>query len=131
MMHLTAEKIRKMIEMGHSIGAHTRTHPSVGFSELSDKDFNDEILEPARYLQHLFLQDISTFSYPYGAATDCLTDTQLAERTSDYRLVFTTVPRVNRQFDSPYLLGRYSMSSKDTTDNLPKIFESMITARLT
>ena len=50
-MHLKENQIKEMLEMGHSIGVHTRSHVSVASSNLSVDNFNKEIVYPKKFLE--------------------------------------------------------------------------------
>jgi peptidoglycan/xylan/chitin deacetylase (PgdA/CDA1 family) len=126
MMHLTEDQIKKMLKMGHSIGVHTRSHISVAASQLSPNDFQREIIEPKKFLENTFNMPIQFFSYPYGSKKDCLSTTNLINRTKEYLLAFTVDEIVNTKRVSPYELGRFQPTSRDDADLLNKKLSEMI-----
>jgi len=118
LMHLTEQKIKKMIQMGHSIGVHTHTHISVGPSKLSKSEQYIELLKPKIILEEKFKTPVYSFSYPFGEHVDCLTHDELPEYLKKYKLIFTVDEILNTEHTSPYELGRYQPSSTDTTITL-------------
>ena len=64
-MHVNKKQVKEMIEMGHTIGAHTHTHISVATTSLSKKDFYREIIFPKKYFKSEFNIPINSFSYPF------------------------------------------------------------------
>ena len=128
-MHLTKSQISEMVEMGHSIGVHSRSHISVAATELSDEDFAEEIIEPRRYLEDEFDMPVEAFSYPYGEARDSLPSEALLRRTADYKLAFTVEKVLNTKKSHPLELGRYMPMSTDDSGRLCKIIEMIIAGR--
>lgn len=53
---------------GHEIAVHTLTHPNV--CELSEKDFEHEVLGDRENIQKLFGQNAVGFAYPYGTYSE-------------------------------------------------------------
>ena len=125
-MHLTKEQISEMYEMGHSIGTHTHSHISVAGTKLSRDEFNQEIIEPKRYLEKTFRRKTDFMSYPFGSVDDCLSSKELIMKTNSYKLVFTVNEILNLKSTSPLELGRYMPSSGDTSDVLYKKMNSII-----
>lgn len=124
-MHLTREQIKEILAMGHSVGPHSHTHISVARSELLQEDFEKEIVAPKRYIEDIFDTKVYAFSYPFGWARDCLRGGVVAQ-TKEYKLAFTAIEFINTKETSPYSLGRFISTSKDTApilkEKLSKIF---------
>ena len=118
LIHLNESKIKKMIDMGHTIGTHTHTHISVAASKLNQQDFEKEIIYPKKFLSEKFNIDVFSFSYPFGEKQDCLSSSELLTKTNSYELAFTVNPILNTKKSSPLQIGRYSPSSKDSTEIL-------------
>ena len=76
-IHLTKEKIKKMIKMGHYVGVHTHTHISVAPSKLTKKEFEKEIILPKKILEANFSTSVDSMSYPFGEKQDCLSSSEL------------------------------------------------------
>lgn len=60
--------IQSLINHGHIIGSHTRTHARL--SMLSDEQLHDEIIGSADQLEKLFNINVRHFAYPFGAVGD-------------------------------------------------------------
>ena len=75
-IHLTKEKITKMVEMGHSIGVHTHTHISIAPSKLTKKEFEKEIIFPKKILEKEFSIKVDSLSYPFGEKQDCFSSSE-------------------------------------------------------
>lgn len=125
-MHLTEKQIRNMLDMGHFIGVHSHSHISVAATELPEKDFREEIIEPKRYLERIFRVPINAMSYPFGEKRDCLSSGILTRKTKEYRLAFTIEKIVNTKDTSPLELGRYMLTSTDNEIRLKEILETII-----
>ena len=115
LMHLTENQIKSMISMGHSFGAHTHNHISVGPTKLSDSEKYIEFLKPKEILEDQFNISVDSFSYPFGQINDCLSESYLPSYLKKYKLIFTVNEILNTEKTSAYELGRYQPSSLDTT----------------
>jgi peptidoglycan/xylan/chitin deacetylase (PgdA/CDA1 family) len=125
-MHLVPEKIREMLDMGHSIGTHSHTHISVASSELSDKEFFHEMVEPKHILEDMFGIRVRSFSYPFGRDKDCLHSGDLVSRTREYEIGFTINPHMNTAGTDPFRLGRFMPPADLDEIGLVDILSSMI-----
>ena len=125
-MHLTKEQISEMLEMGHSIGTHTYSHISIGSTSLSDDEFNHEIVEPKNHLDKYFGIQTDFMSYPFGDMRDCLSSKALIMKTNSYKLAFTVEEILNTKSTSPFELGRYMPTSRDTSESLYNKMQNII-----
>ncbi len=125
-MHLTENQIKKMLEMGHYIGGHTHSHISVAATELSSDDFIKEIIHPKNYLEKKFNTKVNSFSYPFGGKNDCLSSSELIKKTNKYNFAFTVEEIVNTKTTSQYELGRYQLTSTDTSLKLNNTIKNML-----
>lgn len=125
-MHLTPGKVEKMIDMGHSIGAHSHSHISIAGSNLSTKDFNIEMIEPKRILEKMFNARVNAFSYPFGGKKDCLVSEKVTAKTYGYKLAFTVEKIINTRKTSPFELGRYQPRGSEDSISLQKKLEAII-----
>ncbi len=125
-MHLTKDQIKKILEMGHSIGTHSHTHVSVGGSRLSNSDFNKEVILPKKILEKTFDTKIIAMSYPFGEEQDCLSTAKLIENTKEIQLAFTIKSVLNTQTISPLELGRYQSTSTDNAEKLKNTLKEII-----
>ncbi len=117
-IHVTPGHIQEMLDMGHSIGSHTHSHPSIASSSLSDEDFKKEVLYPREYLERKFGTRVRAFSYPFGEKQDYSGSDELVHKSGAYELAFTVDRFLNTAFVSRSRLGRYSVYSMDSTEKL-------------
>jgi peptidoglycan/xylan/chitin deacetylase (PgdA/CDA1 family) len=124
-MHLTEKQVEQMLAMGHSIGVHSRTHVSIGASDLSEREFDYEVIEPRSFLEKRFRTPVIALSYPFGETKDCLPFRNLLSQTKAYEMAFTVEEIVNRSRTSPFELGRYMPMSTDTSEKLKTILTAI------
>ena len=122
-MHLTKIQIKKILEMGHSIGTHSHTHISVANSELSKSEVEKELIEPKLILESEFNTNVISMSYPFGESKDCLNAKKLIQKTNSYELAFTIKHKLNTKNTSPLEIGRYMVHSSDNSNKLNKILK--------
>jgi len=121
-MCLTESQVKEMIQMGHTIGIHSRTHPHVVRS-----NFDFEINSPRAFMEEKFKVPVTAFSYPFGHKDrDCLPPALFKEHQDGYKYAFTVEEKVNRAGTDPYDLGRYMPHSTDTPERLKKKLKGII-----
>lgn len=129
-MHLTSSQIREMLDMGHSIGAHSHSHPSVAACDLKADAFQREVIEPKKYLEGQFNVPVVAFAYPFGEERDCFMTEEFVNKFEGYKLTFTVEESLNTRETSPLELGRYMPTSIDSEYRLLKKLESIIAAEM-
>ena len=127
-IHLDENKIRKMIEMGHTIGAHSHSHLSIGATKLNTKEFDKEVNYPKKILEKKFGIDVLSFSYPFGEKQDCLSSSELFRNTNKYKIGFTVEEKINTKDTSPLLLGRHMPTSTENSEKLSLFLNKMFNA---
>jgi len=125
-IHLTKEKIMKMLEMGHSIGVHTHTHISVAPSKLTRKEFEKEIVFPKKILEKEFSITVDSLSYPFGEKQDCFSSSELLKKTNQYKIAFTVETILNTTTKSSFGFGRYQPLSTDSIEDINEILDKMV-----
>ena len=125
-IHLTKSQIHEIVEMGHSIGAHSHTHVSVASADLSDTDFKREIVDPKKYLEKIFGVAVEALSYPFGFSEDCLSSIELIKRTKQYKLAFSIEEKINTISTSPFELGRYLVRGWQNVESLKNALKQII-----
>ena len=125
-IHLTKEKTQKMIEMGHYVGVHTHTHISVAPSTLTSKEFEKELILPKKILEETFSTNVDSLSYPFGEKQDCLSSSELLNKTKLYKIAFTVNTILNTDKTHPLNLGRYQPLSTDNYDQLKQILDKIV-----
>lgn len=127
LIHLSKIQITRILAWGHSLGAHSHTHVSLGASGLSRTQLRTELLSPTEYLEQIFDVRINAIAYPFGETKDCLTTAQLRSHTSAYKLAFSGKPILNTSSTPSLELGRYMVMSTDSTQRLREIVDNIIT----
>lgn len=62
--HLDADQIREFARLGHTVGAHTRTHRDL--TRMSIPRVREEIESSKKALEDLLGEEVRFFSYPFG-----------------------------------------------------------------
>ena len=121
-LHLTKNQIKKIVQMGHSIGTHSHSHISIGRHGINNDYILTELINPKKILEQNFNTEIISMSYPFGEKKDCLTSKYLFEKTKSYKLAFTIENKFNSEESSPLEIGRYMVHS---TDNVEKLYKNL------
>jgi peptidoglycan/xylan/chitin deacetylase (PgdA/CDA1 family) len=101
---MTWEEARRMVEAGHWLGAHTRTHARL--SDCDDAARRDEIAGAVVAIRARFGEEMVPFAFPYGQAEDFgPRDVELL-RELRTPLALTGIPGVNRPPFDPLRLRR-------------------------
>ncbi|MEK7084725.1 MAG: polysaccharide deacetylase family protein [Patescibacteria group bacterium] len=125
-MHLNRGHIKEMLDMGHHIGSHTHSHPSIASAHLSDEDFKREVLYPKEYMESTFGTKVNAFSYPFGEEQDYAGSDELVHKSGAYQLAFTVDRFLNTREVSPSRLGRYAVYSTDSAEKIIQDLRGMI-----
>lgn len=85
---MTWDQIRQLRDMGHTIGAHTHTHPVL--ASLSADEQHGEIAESKRILEAQLGGPVDVFAYPYGKPETTFTvQTQRAVEACGFAAAFS------------------------------------------
>ena len=106
---LSAADAKRSLAAGATVGAHTRTHPSL--PALPDPAVVDEVRGSRSDLEEALGAVVDTFAYPYGELDERSVE---AARESGYRGACTTYPRHARFGDDPLLIPRVEIWGTDT-----------------
>lgn len=117
-LHLQKEGIREIVALGHSIGAHSRTHVSLLKTSNYITKIEQELVNPKHDLEEMFDCDVFSLSYPFGEDRDCLNPDELNRYTNQYSLAFTVNEHWNNHTTNRYQYGRYSVLSDDSVSDL-------------
>lgn len=115
-------QIRTWIAAGHSIGAHSMTHPDL--TRISPVRAREEIVASKKRLEDLFAVSIDHFCYPYGSW-----NRQVAEmvREAGYRTACTTEFGVNTP-DIPHMALR-RITARYRSRSLRSFLRTVVGAR--
>jgi peptidoglycan/xylan/chitin deacetylase (PgdA/CDA1 family) len=109
---MSVSQIKSLMSRGHTIGAHTHTHPRL--SNLTEREVESEIILGAERLSEHF-GEIRHFAYPFGKMTDIPTDkTALFEilNRCGFKITVTTEDNILVQSDYKFLVPRKVMSAQ-------------------
>ena len=125
-MHLSREQVNEIIQMGHSIGSHSYSHPSIAGVHLAREEFVREVINPKHFLEETFNISVDAFSYPSGEKQDCLSEEMLKNNTQEYKLAFTINGILNTPETSPFELGRHMPWGTDDENRLNQNIRTII-----
>lgn len=95
-------QVREWMAAGHTIGAHTRTHPTL--TKIPLDRAREEIGGSKKILEDRFGVAVKHFCYPYGKVSPAVRDL-VAE--AGYETAVTTEPGVFRPGTDPLLIPRF------------------------
>lgn len=95
-------EVREWMAAGHTIGAHTRTHPDL--TKIPPDRAREEISGSKKILEDRFGLEVKHFCYPYGKVSPAVRDL-VAE--AGYETAVTTEPAVFRPGTDPFLIPRF------------------------
>lgn len=125
-IHLTKKQIIEILAMGHSIGAHSHSHISIAGIELSNKDFEKEVVFPKGYLENTFKTSVDAFSYPFGEERDYNDSQELIKKTKIYKAAYTVSNFLNTKEVPKFALGRHTVRSSDGAEKLSTDLKAML-----
>jgi len=92
-----------------SIGAHTRTHPTL--AGLDEARVDDEVRGSREDLERRLGSPVTLFAYPFGRCDEAATR---AVREAGFLGACTTRPAPTSPGDDPFLLGRVEVRGRDS-----------------
>jgi peptidoglycan/xylan/chitin deacetylase (PgdA/CDA1 family) len=95
-------QVREWMAAGHTIGAHTRTHPTL--TKIPLERAREEIAGSKKILEDRFGVEVKHFCYPYGKVSPAVRD---LVAQAGYATAVTTDPGVFRQGTDPLLIPRF------------------------
>ncbi len=120
---MTWEQVRGLRKAGHTVGAHTLSHPNV--AQVSASEARSEIIESKRQLEEKMGEAIEHFSYPHPALSPCWSGQTLElTREAGYKSAVLTTHGQVRAGDEPLALKRINTPSDlvQFTLNLQRTF---------
>jgi peptidoglycan/xylan/chitin deacetylase (PgdA/CDA1 family) len=63
--NMTSSNLKSLLDKGHTIGSHTKTHANLG-SIIDNDNLKDEIINSAKYLEKILNTKIKHFAFTYG-----------------------------------------------------------------
>lgn len=122
---MTWSQLQSLKAMGHTIGAHTHTHPVL--AALGRKEQAEEIGRSKRLLEQHVGAPVDVFAYPYGKPVRSFTPlTKSLVAECGFRAAFSFYGGWNRpQGTDPYDVRRMKVDPKTT----PAMFRTRVTTR--
>ena len=77
--YMTTKQILELLDIGFSIGSHTKSHPIC--DNLDYKDFEEEVVDSVSFLEREFSTKILSFAYPFGSRAKKEYETKLLNNT--------------------------------------------------
>lgn len=108
-----------LLEQGHTIGCHTRTHKRLS-QIISNHELEQEIITSADIIEKKLGMTIKHFSYPFGDLTS-FSEPALAIARKYFRFVHSGLRGDNAKARSPFAIRRDSAATQDNYFNY-KIF---------
>jgi peptidoglycan/xylan/chitin deacetylase (PgdA/CDA1 family) len=112
--------LEALLEQGHSVGAHTQTHPRLS-AIASDLERGREIVQSADTLATRLGVPIEHFAYPFGDVASFSADA-LAMARGRFRFVYSGLRGDNGTGVSPFALRRESVAANDP----PAVVDALI-----
>jgi peptidoglycan/xylan/chitin deacetylase (PgdA/CDA1 family) len=111
-------EVREWMAAGHTIGAHTRTHPDL--TKIPPDRAREEISGSKKILEDRFGMAVQHFCYPYGKFSPAVRDL-VAE--AGYETAVTTEPGVWGASMDPFLIPRFGARAHSL--NFRNVFRSL------
>jgi peptidoglycan/xylan/chitin deacetylase (PgdA/CDA1 family) len=115
---MNAAQLRELVERGHGVHSHSRTHPRL--PELGSAQIEDELRGSKQDLESLLGLPVRQFSIPGGAFDDRVIET--AARVG-YSAVLNSTEGYNDERQEPFVLRRFTLRSYSTVSMLAGICE--------
>jgi peptidoglycan/xylan/chitin deacetylase (PgdA/CDA1 family) len=110
-----------MQAQGHEIGAHTKSHPHL--TTLSSAELQDEIAGSKQELINIGVNQVVTFSYPYGEFNDTVIN---AVKNAGYLGARNVEGGFNDKTTDKYLLESFSVESNTNISTVKSLIDSAI-----
>ena len=124
---LDAEQIRDLRRMGHVVGSHTCSHPSL-ISRLPDADLMREWRDSKRRLEDILGEKVEAGSVPEG---DCTRRVAAAAAAAGLRFLFTSDPVISiDRVDGCRVFGRFSVARGTDSRRVGEIVSQRLGLRL-
>lgn len=122
--YITSSEILQMQTQGHEIQDHTKTHPYL--TQLTTAQVTDEIMGAKNSLLSMGVNQVTTFSYPFGDYNDATVNTV---RGLGFSAARTTDPGFNYKNSDPLTLKSYSFENTATFAQIKALIDSAVTTR--
>lgn len=111
--HLDASEIREFDSLGHTVGAHTRTHRDL--TRLTIAEAREEIVSSKHALEDLLGKEVRFFSYPFGRYNEAVRELVIE---AGFAGAVASYPRRRNSVQDLYALARRGIYLTDSLGTL-------------
>ncbi|HEY8599262.1 MAG TPA: polysaccharide deacetylase family protein [Thermomicrobiales bacterium] len=104
-LYLTWDEVRQWTALGHSVGAHTATHPIL--SRVPAEGVRDELRTSRAAIERQIGSAVDLFAYPNGRAIDFTDETARIVAEEGFSAACTTIEGLNDATSDPFALHRF------------------------
>ena len=112
MKPMSWENLSELIEMGHTIGCHSKNHLKLS-KVVKESVLKDEIISSGNRIEEMLKVKVEHFAYPFGDI-DSINKKALDLIRKQYKYIYSGVRGQNRYGTSPFVLRRESLDIGDS-----------------
>jgi len=116
------EDLNYLIETGHTIGAHTSSHPVL--SQLKNEELKGEIIDSANYLERKLDIKIDHFAYSFGNLTS-FSPKALSVAHSRFNYIYTGMRGQNNEGVQQWAVRRDAIQPNDSLGRVGALLEGV------
>ena len=103
--YLSWDEVRQWTALGHTVGAHTATHPIL--ARVCQDGVRDELRQSRAAIERQIGHTVDLFAYPNGRAVDFTDETARIVAEEGFSSACTTIEGLNDATSDPYALHRF------------------------
>jgi peptidoglycan/xylan/chitin deacetylase (PgdA/CDA1 family) len=103
--YLTWPEVRAWVELGHTVGAHTASHPIL--ARVPAAGVRDELRQSRAAIERQIGHAVDLFAYPHGRAVDFTDETARIVAEEGFVAACTTIEGLNDLTSDPHALHRF------------------------
>jgi peptidoglycan/xylan/chitin deacetylase (PgdA/CDA1 family) len=103
--YLSWDEVRQWTALGHSVGAHTATHPIL--SRVPAERVRAELRASRAAIERQIGHTVDLFAYPHGRAIDYTDETARIVAEEGFQAACTTIEGLNDATSDPFALHRF------------------------
>ena len=122
--NMTQKDLEALLEQGHTIGAHTKTHARLSNIKV-EKNLQEEIISCADILEKKLGVPIDHFAYTFGDLASFSEEALLIAKRR-FRFIYSGLRGDNSQSTVPYAIKRDSAATQDARSNYSVFSNSLL-----
>ena len=122
--NMTWTDLEALLEQGHTIGAHTKTHARLSNINI-EKKLDEEIISCVDILESKLGVSIEHFAYTFGDLASFSEEALLIAKRR-FRFIYSGLRGDNALYSSPYALQRDSAATQDLRSNYSVFSNSLL-----